>query len=340
MQVDTGVRLGGTSRLLLQLPMLALGAAVLAGCASTAPLEANLGLMAMGARAAPPAGFIDFCARQPADCGLQVEAQAGESPRAEQAAMQKTLYRQYVWAVAFRGAGGVTGDPAVITGAAPYASARRLSYDMQTDAAWRSVGRQGAQSGSLGAYRSEIAPPLPQAAADADAQDDGVTIRVADSAPAEITLTEGAWSELNMVNRLINGAIRQTSDMVTHGAEDYWDTPLENGEQARGDCEDYVLEKRRALIARGVPAAALSIAVVQTRQGEGHAILLVNTNQGEVVLDSLAPSIISWRDIPYSWVERQVPGQPMTWVRPGQGGGRGLPGTSIASADTVLPGAG
>ena len=101
-----------------------------------------------------------------------------------------------------------------------------------------------------------------------------------------------------------------------------------------------MLEKRRALIARGVPAAALSIAVVTTNQGEGHAVLLVDTNQGEVVLDSLSPSIVSWRDIPYSWVERQVPGEPMIWVRPGQGGRGGLPSTSIASVATVLPGAG
>ena len=342
MQVDNRVVLGGTSRLLLQLPMLALGAAVLAGCASTVPMDAStgVGLMAMGARAAPPAGFIDFCSRQPAECGLQVSADARESPSAQQAATQKSLYRRYLWAVAFHGetADVFAGRGPVITAAAPYASSRRLSYDMQTDAAWRSVGRPGAQAWSAGP--ADAAQPQAQPVAYAAAQDGGVTIRETDSAPAEVTLTEGAWSELNMVNRLVNGAIRQTSDMVTHGTEDYWDTPLANGEAARGDCEDYVLEKRRALIARGVPAAALSIAVVQTRQGEGHAILLVNTNQGEVVLDSLEQGIVSWRDIPYSWVERQVPGQPMLWVRPGQGGTRGLPGTSIASADTVLPGAG
>ena len=346
MQVDNRVVLGGTSRLLLQLPMLALGAAVLVGCASTGPMDTGarasadigVGSMAMGARAAPPAGFIDFCSRQPADCGLKVVADAGESPGAQQAATQKTLYRQYLWAVAFPGQSidGGGGRPPVITSAAPYGS-RRLSYAMQTDAAWRSVGRPGA---SMGTAQPESEPAQSQQADYSAAQDGGVTIQATDSAPAEIALTEGAWSELNMVNRLVNGAIRQASDMATHGTEDYWDTPLANGEAARGDCEDYVLEKRRALIARGVPAAALSIAVVQTRQGEGHAILLVNTNQGEVALDSLEQSIVSWRDVPYSWVERQVPGQPMMWVRPGQGGTRGLPGTSIASADTVLPGAG
>ena len=327
MHVSYSNQISGASRLLLQLPMLALGAAVLAGCASSGTIaQMDTGSMAMGARAAPPAGFVDFCSRQPGECGLKVAARDGETPRAQQVAMQKALYRQFVWPVAFQGGG-------VITAAAPYGSARRLSGAMQTDAAWRSVGRPGAQAWPA-------ADAAAQPAAPATDQDDGVVVQDTESAPAQIALTEASWSDLNMVNRLINGMIRQTSDMVSHGTEDYWDTPLENGEAAVGDCEDYVLEKRRALIARGVPAAALSIAVVTTNQGEGHAVLLVDTNQGEVVLDSLSPSIVSWRDIPYSWVERQVPGQPMIWVRPGQGGRGGLPSTSIASVASVLPGAG
>ncbi len=75
-----------------------------------------------------------------------------------------------------------------------------------------------------------------------------------------------------------------------------------------------MLEKRGALIADGVPAEALSIAIVQTRWGETHAVLLVNTDQGEIVLDSLSDWIKPWRKAPYRWVERQAPGHQLTWV--------------------------
>jgi predicted transglutaminase-like cysteine proteinase len=58
----------------------------------------------------------------------------------------------------------------------------------------------------------------------------------------------------------------------------------------------------------------MSIAIVRTPYGEMHAILLVRTEAGEVVLDNLTSQIKSWRDVPYTWLERQTPGQPLVWV--------------------------
>jgi predicted transglutaminase-like cysteine proteinase len=86
------------------------------------------------------------------------------------------------------------------------------------------------------------------------------------------------------------------------------------GERAEGDCKDYVLEKRRALVADGVPAADLSIAIVMTPWGETHAVLLVRTDRGELVLDSLSQWIQPWRKVHYKWIKRQAPGQQLTWV--------------------------
>lgn len=83
---------------------------------------------------------------------------------------------------------------------------------------------------------------------------------------------------LNRINRSINAAIAPRSD----GATDRWQTGATSG-----DCEDYVLAKRRALIDAGLPPSALRIAYVRTSSGEGHAVLVVRTTGGEFVLDNL-----------------------------------------------------
>ncbi len=75
-----------------------------------------------------------------------------------------------------------------------------------------------------------------------------------------------------------------------------------------GDCEDYALEKRRQLIAAGVPETALSMAVAFTARGESHAVLMVSLESGDWVLDNLTPWATPWGDLNYRWVERQIPG--------------------------------
>jgi predicted transglutaminase-like cysteine proteinase len=124
-----------------------------------------------------------------------------------------------------------------------------------------------------------------------------------------------AMALLDRVNQRINRAIRYLSDDAQYGADDYWTLPLEAGGSAAGDCKDYVLEKRRALIAAGIPAAQLSIAIVRTTWGEAHAVLLVSTDRGELVMDSLSSRILAWRKAPYQWIERQAPGQQLAWVK-------------------------
>jgi predicted transglutaminase-like cysteine proteinase len=135
-----------------------------------------------------------------------------------------------------------------------------------------------------------------------------------DGPDAPLRLSPGLVDRLEEINDRINGAIKPMSDMATHGVPDHWDLPLEEGDP-RGDCEDYALEKQRTLINEGFPAEALSIAVVTTRWGEEHAVLIVSTDGGDFVLDNLTPRVRAWRDVNYyKWIERQAPGQPLTWV--------------------------
>ena len=83
---------------------------------------------------------------------------------------------------------------------------------------------------------------------------------------------------LERVNARVNSSITPRSN----AGVDVWSVSTSSG-----DCEDYVLAKRRALIKSGLSASALRIAYVKTRAGVGHAILVVRTSKGDFVLDNL-----------------------------------------------------
>jgi predicted transglutaminase-like cysteine proteinase len=140
----------------------------------------------------------------------------------------------------------------------------------------------------------------------------GVTV----TAPAKSTvlpMTRETWALLKRVNDTVNLAIIPQDDEKTYGVPDYWAEPIESGVRY-GDCEDYVLDKRHALIAQGVPAQALSIAVVKTFKSETHAVLVVATSTGDYVLDNRTPWILPWSQTSYLWRERQVAGSASRWA--------------------------
>jgi predicted transglutaminase-like cysteine proteinase len=127
--------------------------------------------------------------------------------------------------------------------------------------------------------------------------------------PADVALTPDRWSELNTVNDYVN-RLPQVTDEQKYGAADYWTYADAQG----GDCEDLALEKRRLLIARGWPADALLLTTVKTWNGEGHAVLLVETAKGEFVLDNMNWEIVASSDAPYVWQARQSRERPYIWV--------------------------
>lgn len=113
---------------------------------------------------------------------------------------------------------------------------------------------------------------------------------------------------LNQVNQSVNREVKKASDLDLYGMPEYWSLPRVVDGKKYGDCEDYALEKRRQLIAAGVPESALSLAVAVTARGEGHAVLMISLKSGDWVLDNLTPWATPWEDLNYHWVERQVPG--------------------------------
>ena len=126
----------------------------------------------------------------------------------------------------------------------------------------------------------------------------------------DVVLDPNVLTLLNRVNDAVNTTIDPVTDMEHWGVIDQWDYP----DDKRGDCEDYVIEKRHRLMKLGVPRQALLITVVRDRQGEGHAVLTVKTDKGDLILDNQNEEIMPWTETGYHFIKRQSQGDPMTWV--------------------------
>jgi len=134
------------------------------------------------------------------------------------------------------------------------------------------------------------------------------------SAPRDVVLTSQAWSDMVKVNNWANDNIKPMTDLEHWGVVEQWDYP----DDGYGDCEDYVLLKRRMLMQAGWPREALLITVVRDKKGDGHAVLTVKTNKGEFILDNQEPQILAWNKTGYRFVKRQSQSDPNVWVALGE----------------------
>ena len=130
------------------------------------------------------------------------------------------------------------------------------------------------------------------------------------AAPRDVVLTERSFRDLDRVNRWVNESIEPLTDMEHWGVVEKWSYP----DDGYGDCEDYVLLKRRMLIAAGWPRAALLITVVRDEKDEGHAVLTVKTDKGEFILDNQVEDVLPWNRTGYRFVKRQSQSDPNAWV--------------------------
>jgi predicted transglutaminase-like cysteine proteinase len=130
------------------------------------------------------------------------------------------------------------------------------------------------------------------------------------SNPREIALSPQAWKELVRINGWVNTHIKPMSDMAHWGVIDRWNYP----DDGYGDCEDYVLLKRRMLMQAGWPREALLITLVRDHDGDGHAVLTVKTDKGEFILDNQRDSILLWSETGYEFLSRQSQSDPNLWV--------------------------
>lgn len=310
--------------------------------------------MAAGAPVPPPLGFVDLCRRTPAECGVRLTGAQAETfsrdAQREYWRIRLDAVRQPGDAAPARARGA--SEPAITPLrerlskpeampqplAAPEITSRVLRTSMTfsmrepTDRElalnegptsgrpFSRLSRNGSFASSLGVASVipvvRIAPVVAAALASPTALVTPVPAHTKDRdetrAVAPFAPTPADWAEINRINRAVNTRIRMTADSATFGRQDFWRAASEITTQ--GDCEDYVIAKRHEMIAAGIPADALSIALVRTSWNVRHAVLLVTTAKGDYVLDNLSPWVLPWDQIDYRWESRQVAGSPMQWV--------------------------
>lgn len=124
-----------------------------------------------------------------------------------------------------------------------------------------------------------------------------------------IAMDPDRWNLLYQVNTYVNGKIAPVSDMELYGEAERWAYPVD-----AGDCEDYLLLKKRYLQGLGFAAESLLITVVLDENQQGHAILTVVTDKGDYVLDNRSNDITRWTDKKYTFLKRQSQTNPKQWV--------------------------
>jgi len=130
-----------------------------------------------------------------------------------------------------------------------------------------------------------------------------------------VKLDPYAWRQLVSINTLVNNGIEGIADtdhydLRQRGIPNWWTYP----DDGKGNCNDYVLLKRRLLIEAGWPKAALLMTVVLDHHGDGHLILTVKTNAGDLILDNLNTEIVRWNETGYTFLKRQSPANPNIWL--------------------------
>lgn len=150
-------------------------------------------------------------------------------------------------------------------------------------------------------------------------QPDECAIRSRDAGPAR--MTKELRTLIASINVAVNKAIKPRNDFEIFGRDEFWTYPAGDV----GDCEDYVMLKRRLLTDKGIALSNLLITVVRKPDGEGHAVLTIRTDRGDFVLDNLNNAVRPWEKTGYRFLKRQASNHTGQWV-------------SIRDGDTMLVG--
>jgi predicted transglutaminase-like cysteine proteinase len=144
--------------------------------------------------------------------------------------------------------------------------------------------------------------------------DNAKDCNVGTTQPRDIVMSQTAWKDLVRVNRWVNETIKPMTDQEHWGVIERWSYPTDG----YGDCEDYVLLKRKMLIEAGWPREALLITVVRDKKGDGHAVLTVKSDKGEFILDNQNEAVLAWQETGYRFVKRQSQTDQNMWVALGE----------------------
>lgn len=99
--------------------------------------------------------------------------------------------------------------------------------------------------------------------------------------PRVVLLTPALRALIARVQHQVNDEIIPRSEDI-----DVWQADVRYG-----DCDDFVMTKRRRLIRAGVPATTMTISVFKVR-GQNHVTLLVHTTGGVFEMDNLRRDVL------------------------------------------------
>jgi len=117
------------------------------------------------------------------------------------------------------------------------------------------------------------------------------------------------FSLAKQVNRTVNRQVPEIEDQDQYGRAEHWALPTRRG----GDCEDLVLLKKKMLLAQGVPSEKLLIATVLDKKMRSHAVLVLRTSSGDMVLDNLTGKMLPWQKTGYTFLKLQNPKSLSRW---------------------------
>jgi predicted transglutaminase-like cysteine proteinase len=162
------------------------------------------------------------------------------------------------------------------------------------------VSKVNADFGSARSWRegfAQMCPRLPAECAQYDMTD-----------PKRLAANDELFHDLITINTAVNKQVTYKSDPDHYGVIEYFNYPADG----YGDCEDYALEKRRRLVELGFPRRAMLLAIVDRPAAHWnnvlHLVLIVRTDHGDLVLDSMNPRISRLKLTGYKlvWVQSQT----------------------------------
>ncbi|MBB3998317.1 transglutaminase-like cysteine peptidase [Aureimonas pseudogalii] len=131
----------------------------------------------------------------------------------------------------------------------------------------------------------------------------------ANAAVGPVAMTDRLWAMIIEINAAVNAGITPKTDDEIYGVPEYWAYPT-----TVGDCEDFALLKQFMLEREGLPRSALLLTVVRQPNGDGHAVLTVSTDRGDIILDNLDRRALDWSQTPYRYLKRQSQQDSAKWV--------------------------
>ncbi|UXS05109.1 transglutaminase-like cysteine peptidase [Agrobacterium tumefaciens] len=123
--------------------------------------------------------------------------------------------------------------------------------------------------------------------------------------PRLVEFAGSVKAKIMEINRNVNASI---SPVLDAPGKEVWEI-----DSAQGACNDYAVTKRKRLIDSGIPSSAVRLAVAKTGAGEGHAVVVVRTNEGDMVLDNRTNSIVRWDRTDLRWIKIQASDDANRW---------------------------